>query len=59
MNIQHICIYHPSLSAIEDLTILLLLYFGEGGGGGGEGEVLIERFHLEISSLLKKPKTLL
>ena len=37
MNIQHICVHHVSLSAIEDTTIFFL---------GGGGEALIERFCL-------------
>ena len=35
MNIQHICVHHVSLSAIEDTTI----FFG-GGGGGADRAIL-------------------
>ena len=46
MNIQHICVHHVSLSAIEDTTI----YFFLGGGG----EALIERFCFGKILFIKK-----
>ena len=51
MNIQHICVYHPSLSAVKDPTVLLLFFFFWGGGGG---EALTERFHLGKIFFIKK-----
>ena len=45
MNIQHICVHHVSLSAIEDTTIFL---------GGGGGEALIKRFCFGKIFFIKK-----
>ena len=44
MNIQHICVYHPSLSAVKDPK----------DPGGGGGEALTERFHLGNIFFIKK-----
>ena len=46
MNIQHICVYHPSLSAIGDPTILLFFFFLEGGGGGVDGAISFGKYLL-------------
>lgn len=49
MNIQHICVYHPSLSAIERIRPYYHYYFFWRGG-----EALIERFHLGNIFFIKK-----